>query len=166
MTDDQRSRLRQVVAAAAEKAEQQQQRAAEMATNTEPAAVGDLYVMPDQDTDITLSWLVVRIHPDNSALALVVPVDDFPLVGVCDVPLTGPKYCRCDCAFWVVRSELRPEYRVDSGWLLPAQDCRKVLHRLATGQELGGTEEQDRTEDDPEYEAHILELMAVGERLW
>src|SRR5437763_1599639 len=43
-------------------------------------APGDLYLFR-LDTEIEPEWLIVRAHPDDPQLLLVVPVDDFPLAG-------------------------------------------------------------------------------------
>src|SRR5262245_36397502 len=49
-------------------------------------APGDLYVF-DAGEDVGLEWLVVRFHPDDPGLLLLVPADDFPLIGTPDVTL-------------------------------------------------------------------------------
>ncbi len=169
MNDANKERLRLAVAEAAEKVEALKQRQAELSQCTEPARIGYLYVVPSE-SDVAFSWLVVNLHPDDSNLALVVPVTDFPLIGVCDVtlPTLAPDVARCGFAHWVVRSELKQEERVDGGWswLLLAFHCRKVLHRMATGQELQYTAEQDTAENDPEYEDHCEEVEAEGRRQW
>src|SRR5690242_17415698 len=64
---------------------------------------GHLYVF---HVEVALEWLMVREHPDDEMLALLVPCDDFPLVGSCDVrvPLDlidRPLIARCGEAIWL-----------------------------------------------------------------
>lgn len=166
MRDSNRQRLYQEIAAAADRLDAAKAMEAELSQCTEPARVGDVYVLPS-DTDVTLSWLVVNLYPDSEDLALVVPVDDAPFVGVCDIRFgSSPDVARCGYSFWVVREELNPEQRVSAGLQMEAHFCRSVLAKLARGQTPTHNAEQDATENDPEYWEHCREVERVGNSLF
>jgi hypothetical protein len=135
-----------------------------LSADTTPADVGDRYVVPDSLSTIGIEWLVVRIHPDDATTVLVVPVDTSPYVGVCDL-VEGIDCARCGCAFWVVRSELRPEWRVGRSVFL-AERCKRVLHLLATGRKIDATADQNATEADPNYQELIEEVLLIANKLW
>src|SRR5262245_60598791 len=101
-THDRMERLRRAVADASRRLEYQSEHRHNRSACPIP---GDLYVF-ETPVDAVIEWLVVRPHPDDSALLLLAPVDDFPLVGRSDVPLKPefidrPLTVRCGEAGWV-----------------------------------------------------------------
>lgn len=140
--------------------------AARQATLSGPPVPGDEYVLPDAASEeITLSWLVVREHPDSNDTVLIVPLDTFHLVGVCDFK-DGVKVARCGASKWAVASELKPEYRVDHSQPLEvmAWNCRRILAALARGKQPEVTDDQKTVENDPNYEHHMREVLAIADK--
>jgi hypothetical protein len=85
MPTDRNERLRRAAAAAVARL----QKARDLsARRSGPPIPGDLYVFPVSES-AALEWLVLRAHPDDPDLLLVIPCDDFPLAGTADVPLLG-----------------------------------------------------------------------------
>lgn len=126
----------------------------------DPVAIGDEFVLPVK-TDITLSWLVVNFHPDDKSLALVVPTDDAPFFGVCDVKGEPPRIARTGFSEWTSVQSLPIANRVDYGLTDWAKACRVVLAGLARGKPPQSTPEQEACEADPNYEHHCADIEAA-----
>lgn len=96
------NRLRRAIADAARMLESDPPRPPDRPQGPAP---GDLYVF-DVPVDGSVEWLVVRPHPDDPALVLLAPADDFPLAGCADVPLEPdfidhPLTVRCGESAWL-----------------------------------------------------------------
>lgn len=117
------------------------------------ALPGDVYVLPC-GVNITVEWFVVRVHPDDATLVLVVPLDDFPLIGSDDIDVTGyrPTWrARCRFSVWIPRSICEPRLRTDC---IP-QELPKIRTRLADlarGRSSVATTSQQNVDDDIAYE--------------
>jgi hypothetical protein len=154
-TQNRTERVRRAVEDAARRLEQQTRRPPDRPSGPAP---GDLYVFAT-GVDAMVEWLVVRPHPDDPALLLLAPADDFPMAGRADVPLEPefadrPLTVRCGEAVWVPASACREHLRVgavpDDGVAL----VRRKLAALARGElpeQAGGS----RCEEDPEYAAWL-----------
>jgi hypothetical protein len=133
-----------------------------------PPAPGDLYALAEDET-AALEWLAVYPHPDDSSLLLIVPADDFPLVGTPDVALSGDPArrhltARCGQGLWVPAGLLEPHRRVG---FLPDQGLRPVRQKLAdlARGRLAGNEEQQQVDADPEYAEWLTLLEKIRELL-
>jgi len=125
---------------------------------------GDVYVF-DLPTDVSAFWLVVREHPEGG-LFLLVPTDDTPTVGGCDVPVPsfiGPpyatQYARCGLSVWCDPADLIRHAPRRAGAVSPGDlgHVRRFLHDMVRG--LVPTSTPD--DDDAEY----LDLSGELERL-
>ncbi len=123
----------------------------------DPHAIGDEFVLPIK-TDITLSWLIVNFHVDDPTLAIVVPVADFPLLGVCDVMGEPPRVAHCGYSEFANIAQLPIANRVDYGLTEWAKNCRRVLGMLARGKTPKRTPERDGVELNPDYENHCADI--------
>ncbi len=163
MTTPSRSeRLRQAVARAAEAAR------ARDAPRTGPPAPGDLYVFRTE-SEASLEWLVLRAHPDDPFLLLVVPVDDGPLAGTPDVPLPPeevgrPLTARCGQGLWAPALHFAPALRVGSVPAEALRRARSAVADLARG-EFGSAEERRRVDLDPEYESWMAVIEQAREEV-
>lgn len=98
--------------------------------------------------DAAIELLVVREHPDGGSW-LIVPVDDFPLIGPADVQVAGDRLivARCGLGDWVTRA-----IGLSVG-CAPVEAVRQKFADLARGRLPIDT----TVCDDPEYQ----EWMAV-----
>ena len=100
-------------------------------------------------------------HPDDENLFFAVPVDDHPLVGLCDAAeAAGPWVARCGYGLWI--------HRDDVTW--PAAhkmtDAFLAAVRRRVGQMVRGRLGVERLdEDDPAYERHCRRLARWTWRL-
>uniref|UniRef100_A0A7C4QQ30 Uncharacterized protein n=1 Tax=Schlesneria paludicola TaxID=360056 RepID=A0A7C4QQ30_9PLAN len=158
-------KLRTAIAAAAESLSRSLGR---IAADRPVPSPGDLYVFDVGRDDVGVEWLVVRVHPDDSEMYLVVPVDDFPLAGTPDLVLPEdrvgrPMIVRGGEADWFPRSLFTPKFRVgalpDDVLLL----VRKLMADLARGRVAAPA---DPTVDgDPEYEDWLADVAQARENL-
>lgn len=120
--------------------------------------IGSLYVVP-HGTDICVELLLVRHHPEDTSLILVVPCDDSPLVGSVDVPLglDRPLTARCGCSQWVEAQALIGAKSVGAVSPDSNRAVRNKLADLARGRAGGSLP----TDSDPEYEDLIGKLLGV-----
>jgi len=125
---------------------------------------GDLYGFK-LATDVSVEWLVVR---EMDGLYLLVPADDTPMVGTCDVRLPSARQpgqaemiARCGLSTWAHPADLSRRGPVRFG-AVDATDLgvvRVVLSRLARGVIPGGDGPDD---DDPTYWHLCQELERLG----
>jgi hypothetical protein len=158
-------RLRQAITAAAQNLAGARALAAQ---RSGPPAPGDLYLFRLGE-GAALEWLVVREHPDDPGLLLMVPADDFPLAGTPDVKVPDelahrPLSVRCGQGLWLPARQLEPHLRVGSLAAEALRQVRQKLAELARGQ-AAGTEEQRQTDLDPEYEDWLGEVELMRQRL-
>jgi hypothetical protein len=112
--------------------------------------------------DAAIEWLVVRPHPDDAAIVLLAPADDFPLAGRADVPLRSefvdrPLTVRCGEAIWVPASACREHICVG---IVPDEAVTLVRQKLA-GLARGNLPDQPgapHIEADPEYAAWMAQV--------
>ena len=123
-------------------------------------APGDLYVFGGGG-DIGLEWLLVRFHPDDPGLALVAPVDDFPLAGTPDLVLDAATFgrtlvVRCGETDWLPARSCTSRLRVGTLTEPAVRAVRGRLADLARGRPLGSGDPS--VDFDPEYEEWIDEV--------
>jgi hypothetical protein len=133
-----------------------------------PAAPGDLYVFPVSES-AALEWLVIRAHPDDPGLLLLVPGDDFPLAGTADVPLPPDPtrrrlIARCGQGLWAPTTLLDARRRVGCLPVDQLPQVRQMLADLARGRNTGG-EQQQQADADPEYEDWMEVVEGARKRL-
>jgi hypothetical protein len=161
------NRLDDLRRAVAEAAEALARETAHGGDQSASPSVGDLYVF-DLAVDAAIEWLVVREHPDDPGLLLMVPADDFPLAGTPDVALPHdligrPFTLRCGEGLWLPRSLCLPRLRVGT---VPDEGVRAIRRKLAElvrGQAVG-SDDQRSVDVDPEYETWI-DLVAQAREL-
>src|SRR5437868_4810928 len=134
MSTERNERFRRAAAEAAANLGQARARAAQ---RSGPPAPGDLYVLGRIES-AALEWLVVRAHPDDPALLLVVPADDFPLIGPPDLelprdPVRRRLTARCGQGLWVPAALLEARRRVASLAIEAVPLVRQKLAALARG---------------------------------
>jgi hypothetical protein len=128
-----------------------------------PAAIGDVFVLPDLTDPIGLSWLVVNIIDD---MYLIVPMDTAPFVGNFDCMAEDEiSVARTGASTWMSPNELDPKYRVNYGLEETAKKCRTILGRCVRNKPLITTQAQQFTESDPDYEDHIGTIWNVCAQL-
>lgn len=93
---------------------------------------GTMFVVP-HNTDRCVELLVVRHHPDDQELILVVPCDDTPITEPIDVDLQAgrPLTARCGMSAWVEAQNLKECVGAVSAEALHA--VRSMLADLARG---------------------------------
>ncbi|MFC1848621.1 hypothetical protein ACFL27_00290 [candidate division CSSED10-310 bacterium] len=116
---------------------------------------GDLYMYPGPEAS-AIQWIVIMTHPDEAKLSYLVPVDENPLVGMMDIPLSGDARCgplslRCSLGVWVHQVDLKRAHLV--GFLDPeyVQLARRTIAD-ALSNTLNINTQQLTVDDDPEYE--------------
>ena len=119
---------------------------------------GDYFVLPSPK-DVAVEWMVVRFHPDDSDLVLVVPCDDFFLIGTPDVKIGGKTF-RCGQNHWLPRTILTEQCGT-----FPDGVVKQVRNKLA--QIARGNFKHSRPIDDfdPEYEQWIDDVAKTREML-
>ena len=121
----------------------------------------------DLPTDITVEWLEVR-RADSGEI-LLVPTDDAPFCGACDVRLNGgtafgvrqgDRFARCGVSVWVQPEDLGRHKPHEVGTVSPRElaSVRRVLADLARGRPMPDA----AADDDPEYWALTRELENLG----
>jgi hypothetical protein len=132
---------------------------------------GQLYIF---DTgDIGSEWLVVRSHPDDPSIFLLVPVDDFSLVGTPDLVLPQeivgrPLVVRCGESDWFPAKICESHLLVGT---VPEEMLKLVRQQLADLSRLGTVPTCQRltnridTDLDPEYEEWITEVARARNQL-
>jgi hypothetical protein len=146
--------LKKLIAEKAKRMAEREPEKQRILARTDPAQVGDVYILLFQD-DIYVEWVVVRPHPDDNEYLLIVPIDDFPFMGMCDIRLFGYEdtdamVARCNHSHWIPRSWLSGGKRVEE---LPSEFVKKIrqtLAKMARLLELDPLTEDDVT-DDPDY---------------
>jgi hypothetical protein len=116
-----------------------------------------------------LEWLVLRAHPDDPDLLLVLPCDDFPFAGTADVllpadPAEHRLTARCGQGLWIPAALLDARRRIGSRPGDGLRPVRRKLADLARGR-ITGTEEQHAADADPEYEDWMGVVEGARERL-
>jgi hypothetical protein len=106
---------------------------------------GELFVVRTR-VEAAIELLVVREHPDGGPW-LIVPVDDFPIIGPADVrlPVERPLVARCGHGDWVTREF---EHLVDEIRL----SALAVVHRKFADLARGRLPDDTTGDDDPEYQ--------------
>ncbi len=125
-----------------------------------PPVPGYLYLYDTGKADIAVEWLLARHHPDDQNLVLLVPVDDFPLVGIADMALPGsrPQVARCGLSIWVpIMTKQAVGQVTDEALRL----VRQKLAQFARGQVEG----DDTPDEDPEYISWMRDLYHAGKSL-
>lgn len=138
------------------------------ATRTGPPAPGDLFIFPGL-SKLALEWLIVQTNREQTDQFFLVPVDDFPLTGPADVPLSEvmvhrPMTARCDQGTWVPASFLRSEYLAG---VLPFEALHQVrlgVANLVQGK-LDSDPEREEAENDPTYENWMVRVERARLRL-
>src|SRR5947208_4386093 len=130
--------------------------------------LGDLYLFR-LDTEIEPAWLIVRAHPDDPQLLLVVPVDDFPLAGPPDEVLPPgregrPQVARCGQALWLPAGHLLPPLWAGTVPEEIVRMVRRKIAELARGQVVATTE-QELADHDPSYERWLAGVEQARRRL-
>jgi hypothetical protein len=116
---------------------------------------GWIYVLPIQEEEM-LEWLIVRAHPDDPSLFLIVPLGDFPLSGTADVKVRHvfPDKALCGLSTWVHGKVFERGHQVgsmdDEG--VEMRLVRNFLASLARGR-VEHTPEGVAAEADPEYQS-------------
>lgn len=116
--------------------------------------IGSAFCFPDCDC----FFIVVREHPDDPNLYLVVPACNCTLVGTTDLFLDtswGPTIVHCGYSQWVSRSVIK-----EANTCLDTEQVKKVrqlLHSLATNQ-TARFDGNPNVVCDPNYEDHCDEL--------
>lgn len=113
------------------------------------------------DTDIALEWAVVRAHPDDPDLILLVPLDDAPFVGTADVvlPVDRLLIARCGESDWFDLSVLSRGVCLGE---VPVQPIRQRLAELVRGRIV---QSRPAIDADPEYEQLLRDIQRAREEL-
>lgn len=127
-----------------------------------PNAPGNVYVF-DHNTDIALVITVVRTHPDDNSVVLVVPCDDCStFVGTADEDLSElmeyPFVARCGECIWLPADQLSSFTYVDTVNQTGLSNIKVKIHELATGKD---TAQRPEVDCDPEYEYHMQEIATA-----
>ncbi|MBI1918223.1 MAG: hypothetical protein HYS12_26320 [Planctomycetes bacterium] len=131
-------------------------------------APGDFYRFR-LDTGTEPEWLIVRAHPDDPQLLLVVPVDDFPLAGPPDEvlppgPGDRPRVARCGQALWLPAGHLLPPLQAGTVPEEVVRLVRRKIAELARGQVVA-TAKQQLADHDPSYERWLAGVEQARRRL-
>jgi hypothetical protein len=125
---------------------------------------GDLYVC-DDGIEGSVEWLHVRDCPDDNDLVLLVPVDDFPLEGCCDVNLDHcqqrPMVARCGAAVWVPKKGLLKVAQRVTRILDGVTEVSTMMAHMARGE----IERETDVDDDPEYEHWMWQVLKGGRNI-
>lgn len=125
---------------------------------TEPAP-GVRYVLPyplREEGDVALEFVVVRPHPDDPDLFLVVPAHrELQFLGSLDLATDCGLVLVASWSFWLATDQLLPEWAVGCLDLdrVHVRRIRRLLNGLATGRAYNDS----GVDVDPEYD----ELMAL-----
>lgn len=169
MRNDTKTRLKHAIGIAARDLAQHEETVRSMQSQ---GAIGQTYIIGPMDgIDAAIEWAIVREHPDDPDTLLVVPFDDFELVGTPDawIPrsiVNRPMIARCGESTWINRALLLEcGQAVLTGWL-PEAATRIIRRKLA---DLVCGRCRLRIHDlDPEYDNQIDRVRrarAVAERL-
>ncbi len=112
-------------------------------------------------------WAITAHDPADGRF-LVVPLDAGTQVGTADVavrddPDSAPRVARCTYGAWVERETLASGHRVDTLSEIAAGHIRSKWHDLGDGRLTGNALQKD-TDEDPEYEDWIQEVVASARR--
>lgn len=121
----------------------------------------------DLPTDVTVEWLEVR--RDADAGILLVPTDDGPFCGACDVRLEvadfqgirqAYRFARCGVSVWVTPEDLGRCGPIEVGAVSADElkEVRQVLADLARGRPMPDAS----ADNDPEYWHLTAELERLG----
>ncbi len=99
--------------------------------------IGKLYIF-DLVTDRSIEWLVVRDLQDGESYVQVVPCDDTPLIGCCDVAVCHDRalegqakmFARCGVSLWCGMSDLF-SHRMTAVGDVSSEELSNVRKRLA-----------------------------------
>ena len=134
---------------------------------TGTAPIGQVLVLP-QIGEPRVVWSVLRKEAEESERRLLVATDSNPLVGSGDVavtdPTTGPLTLRCRFASWVNGKELGDATLL--GVLPPEALARASSRRqeIEAGSPPLGTFSEQETEEDPEYQDWIEDIVQPAVR--
>lgn len=164
-SQDRKERLRRAVTDASRRLERQSQGQSVFSTGPMP---GELYVF-GSPVEAMIEWLVVRSHPDDPALILLAPVDDFPFSGRSDIPLKPeffdrPLTVRCGETTWIPASACQEHLQVGTVPSEAVSEVRRKLAALARGQ-IADESGADRVDADPEYLAWLGQVAIARESL-
>lgn len=130
----------------------------ELARMPDEPRPGDVYRSPAAGA-ADFEWVVLRSHPDDPHLLCVVPADDNPLAGRCDVVVPrdaacGPLTLRCGYGLWI--HALRLPRALRTGWVEHrfVHAARELLGKMVRGR-LEVSASRHEVEADPEYEAVV-----------
>jgi hypothetical protein len=133
----------------------------------ETPSPGDLYAFSETARD-GIEWAVILSSQSDADLWFAVPFDQNPLVGTWDVEVSeysdaGPGTLRCGNGIWIYADNLG---RRDRSGFLESRDVEAARSRLAAMVE-GGKSVVSRwhVDDDPDYQAWLVDLEHAGERL-
>lgn len=129
---------------------------------------GDMYLAPTRGAAI-VEWAAVQPHPDNDGVLYFVPVDDFPLVGRCDVVVSrramGRRLIlRCGEGLWAQGGHFDAHLwvgRIDPEYI---QAARETLAKIVRAS-LEGSAARLENEADPEYQDWMDEVGVARDAL-
>lgn len=159
-----RAYLKDAIAFAAKRLEERKEK---MDGRVGPTIPGDLYVFDIEET-LAVEWLVVRSHPDEPGLVLMVPVDDFPLVGPADIDLwpfeeiNRLMIVRCGQAVWLpIRCcEVKTDFIREE----PLLAVRRMMAALARGK-ITTPPAKTKVDADPAYHEWMALISRSREKL-
>ncbi len=120
----------------------------------QPPGPGDVFVF-QETADYPVDWAVVDRHPDDAQLLRVVPLDDYPQVGSCDVGLrlgTSGRgaNARCDLSIWLDVSVFKSELRTGILTEEKLDRIRRKREQIESGTVVASIAEEE-VDGDPEY---------------
>ncbi len=128
--------------------------------STDRTVPGDVYLFPETG-DHPVEWVVLEEDAHHPERVLVVPLDDYPLVGSCDSSLAdGVRVLRCSRGAWIDSSACPKELRGES---LGNGEVEAALRlRSEASQNLLAVSTSAReVDEDPEYRLWLEELDAA-----
>lgn len=126
--------------------------------------LGNLYVapIPEAAAEGAIDWVCVRLHPDDDTIGYFVPVDECPLVGICDVVVKheGRKLVlRCADGVWASGDKFtRLLGRVYT------EEARRMLAAIVRGP-MKSSAARLENEADPDYQFWMAEVREAAGRL-
>jgi len=130
------------------------ERQAVSARAAQPPGPGDVFVF-QETADYPVDWAVVDCHPEDAQRLRVMPLDDYPQVGSCDVGLrlgtTGRvANARCDFSIWLDASVFESELRTGILTEKNLDHIRRKREQIESGTVVASIAEEE-VDGDPEY---------------
>jgi hypothetical protein len=128
---------------------------------------GDLYVF--EVGDITLEWLILRVHPDHKDTFCVVPLHDSSFLGSIDVCLMEttlrPLIAACGQSDWFPLNLFENSFKVGKLPTPALLSIRKRLAEIVRGTLNVVAESRLETDLDPHYEELMEDIAAARQIL-